>query len=83
MEHSVDPIADQQISFIGLDVDVRGAIGGGPGDERVDELDDRRLVRCGLHSTQVFLFDSIGRHLCQISHRIIESGQPAEGVVHI
>ena len=43
-QHAVDAEADAQLAAVGLEVDVRGALVDCLGDERVDELDDRRLV---------------------------------------
>ena len=43
-QDAVDAEADEQLAADGLEVDVGGALVDALGDERVDELDDRRLV---------------------------------------
>ena len=43
-EHAVDAVADDELAGDGLEVDVGGAELDGLGDDRVDELDDRRVV---------------------------------------
>ena len=41
---AVDPVADAQVAVAGVEVDVGGAAPDGVGDDRVDELDHRRVV---------------------------------------
>ena len=43
-QHAVDAEAHAHLAALGLEVDVRGALLDGLGDDRVDELDDRRVV---------------------------------------
>ena len=43
-EHAVDAVADGEVAVDGLEVDVGGALLDALADERVDELDDRRVV---------------------------------------
>ena len=43
-EHAVDPEAHAQLVAVGLEMDVRGALLDGLGDDLVDEPDDRRVV---------------------------------------
>ena len=43
-EHAVDAEAHAHRAVLGLEVDVRGALLDGLGDDLVDELDDRRVV---------------------------------------
>ena len=44
VQHAVDAEAHAHLVAVGLEVDVRGAPLDGLGDDRVDELDDRRVV---------------------------------------
>ena len=48
VEHAVDPEADDELLFERLDVDVGCLFLDGAEDQRVDELDDRRVVLGGL-----------------------------------
>ena len=43
-QHAVDAEAHAHVAALGLEVDVRGALLDRLGDDRVDELDDRRVV---------------------------------------
>jgi hypothetical protein len=47
VEHAVHAVADAHVPLLRLDVDVRGAVADRLADERVDELDDRRVVDDG------------------------------------
>ena len=47
MEHAVDPEPDPHVALPGLDVHVRRALGDGLGHDRVDELDDGRVLERG------------------------------------
>ena len=49
-EHAVDAVAHAQVAFVGLDVDVAGALGGGAADDEVDELDHRADVVGGVEA---------------------------------
>ena len=44
-QRPIDPVADADLALGGLDVDVRRPVAQGLGDDLVDQLDDRRLVR--------------------------------------
>jgi hypothetical protein len=48
LEHAVDAEPDAYVTLLRLDVDVRGPLLDGTGDDPIDRFDDRRLVRADL-----------------------------------
>ena len=43
-QHAVDAKAHHRAGFIGFDMDVRGILAQGLGQQRVDQADDRRII---------------------------------------
>ena len=83
MEHAVDAKLHARVSLLGVQVDVRGALLDGLGDERVDELDDGRVL-VGLRDVQVGLLGLLlGIVVDDVLDRLVHPGQPRQQQVQI
>ena len=75
-EHAVDAEAHAHLAALGLEVDVRGALVDRLADDRVDELDDRRVVRglADLGDLRELLLADLDR----LGDRVVEAAHPAD-----
>ena len=80
MEDAVDPVADDELLLLRLDVDVAGAVFGGLEDHRVDEPDERRIGDEVLDLEVVLLFFLDLRHLTREggAHRLGRARETAQ-----
>ena len=72
-QHAVDAEAHAHVAALGLEVDVGGALLDGLRDDRVDELDDRRVVRGladlgDLGQLLLALLDRLGDRVVEPAH---------------
>ncbi len=74
VEHAVDPEPDPHVALPRLDVHVRRAFGDGLGHDRVDELDDGRVLERGLEVVLLTLapLGCLGRQLLDVG---IQAGE--------
>ncbi len=81
-EHAVDAEQHARVPLLGVDVDVGGALLDRLGDDRVDELDDRR-VGVGLLDEQAFAGLVLGALVDDVLDRLVHPDEPVEQQVEI
>ena len=81
-QHAVDAEQHARVALLGVDVDVRGALLDRLGDDRVDELDDRR-VGVGLVEVQIGFAALLGVLLDDVFDRLVHAGQARQQQVQV
>ena len=82
IQHSVDAILHARVPLFGVHVYVRGALLNRLGDDRVDQLDDRRVPVC-LLEMQILFAVAIGILIDDVFDRLVHAGQPRQQQVQI
>ncbi len=70
-EHAVDPVADLGVFFLGLDMNVAGALAEGVGQQEIDILDDGRFAGGFFEVAEILLELLDDFDLVQIVHHVI------------
>ena len=81
-EHPVDAEQHARVALFGVDVDVRGALLDRLGDDRVHQLDDRR-VAVGLVGQHVGFGLGLGLLVDDVLDRLVHPRQPRQQQVQI